>query len=70
MTTPLANNALGGTHGQELCVAETAAALAAAIIGLLDDAEAAEALAARGQAFVRARYTWAGATAQLEALLE
>ncbi|MBF9220636.1 glycosyltransferase [Hymenobacter ruricola] len=69
VTTPLANNALGGTDGQELRVADSAPELARAIIGLLDDAAAAEALAARGQAFVKARYTWAGATAQLEALL-
>jgi sugar transferase (PEP-CTERM/EpsH1 system associated) len=68
VTTPLANNALGGTHGQELCVAETAAAIANGIISLLDNPGAAEAMATRGQEFVKARYTWAGATAQLEAL--
>jgi sugar transferase (PEP-CTERM/EpsH1 system associated) len=68
VTTPLANNALGGTNGQELCVAETAEAIANDIIGLLDHPVAADAMAARGQDFVKARYTWAGATAQLEAL--
>ena len=69
VTTPLANNALGGTDGQELRVAETALALAQAIIGLLDDEAGALALASRGHAFVKTRYTWAGATARLEALL-
>ncbi|GAB3583426.1 glycosyltransferase [Hymenobacter daeguensis] len=68
VTTPLANNALGGTDGTELLVTKTAQELAQAIIGLLDDPGRAAALAARGQAFVKARYTWAGATARLEAL--
>jgi sugar transferase (PEP-CTERM/EpsH1 system associated) len=68
VTTPLANNALGGHNGQELRVAESAADLAAAIINLLTDVESAAALARRGQDFVKARYTWAGATAELEAL--
>ena len=68
VTTPLANNALGGTDGQELRVADAAPALAAAICELLDDAVGAAALAGRGQQFVKTRYTWAGATARLEAL--
>ncbi|MBD2720981.1 glycosyltransferase [Hymenobacter armeniacus] len=68
VTTPLANNALGGTDGQELRVAESAAALARVVSELLADPASASALARRGQAFVKARYTWAGATAQLEAL--
>ena len=68
ITTPLANNALGGTDGQELLVAANAPALAAAISRLLDDAAGAAALAQRGHDFVRQRYTWAGATARLEAL--
>ena len=70
VTTPLANNALGGTNGQELCVAETAAAIASDISSLLENPGGAAALASRGQDFVKARYTWAGATAQLEALFE
>ncbi|UOQ99980.1 glycosyltransferase [Hymenobacter sp. 5317J-9] len=68
VTTPLANNALGGTDGQELRVAEAPTAIAAAITELLTEPEAAAALAGRGQAFVKARYTWAGATARLEVL--
>ncbi|MBJ6109355.1 glycosyltransferase [Hymenobacter sp. BT523] len=68
VTTPLANNALNGTDGQELRVAESAAALAQVVSELLADPASASALASRGQAFVKARYTWAGATAQLEAL--
>ena len=68
VTTSLANNALGGTNGQELRVAADAPALATAIADLLDDPARAEALAARGLAFVRARYDWPGATARLEAL--
>ncbi len=68
VTTPLANNALGGTDGQQLRVADTAAALAAAIGSLLDNAAQAAALATRGHDFVKTRYTWAGATAHLDAL--
>ena len=68
VTTPLANNALGGTDGQELCVAAGASALAAAISSLLDDAVEAEKLAVSGQTFVKHHYTWAGATVRLEAL--
>ena len=69
VTTPLANNALGGTDGQELRVAEMPSALAACIVGLLDSAATAEALADRGHDFVKTRYNWVGATARLEALL-
>ena len=68
VTTPLAHNALGGADGQELRVADTGAALAQAISGLLGNPAEAAALAGRGQAFVKAHYTWAGATARLEAL--
>jgi glycosyltransferase involved in cell wall biosynthesis len=68
VTTPLANNALGGTDGQELRVADTAPALAEAISSLLEGGPGAAALAERGHRFVKARYTWAGATARLEAL--
>ena len=70
VTTPLANNALGGTDGLELRVAAGAPALAATISSLLADAAGAEGLAARGWAFVKQHYTWAGATARLEALLK
>ena len=70
VTTPLANNALGGTDGQELRVAGAAPALAAAISSLLADEAVAAALAGRGLRFVQTRYDWAGATARLEALFE
>ena len=68
VTTPLANNALGGTDGRELRVAADAPALAAAIADLLAEPAAAAELADRGHAFVQQRYTWAGATARLEEL--
>ena len=68
VTTPLANNALGGTDGQELRVTAGASALAAAISSLLDDAAEAEKLALSGQDFVKHHYNWAGATVRLEAL--
>ncbi len=68
VTTPLANNALGGTDGQELRVAATAPALAEAIARLLDQAPAAREMAGRGHDFVKTYYNWAAATARLEAL--
>jgi sugar transferase (PEP-CTERM/EpsH1 system associated) len=68
VTTPLANNALRGTPGQHLLVAEGVAALAAAIGQLLADEAAAAQLAQRGHTFVRATYDWAATTAQLEGL--
>jgi glycosyltransferase involved in cell wall biosynthesis len=69
VTTPLANNALRGTPGQHLLVAEGAADLAAAIGQLLADEAAAAQLAQRGHTFVQATYDWAATTAQLENLL-
>jgi sugar transferase (PEP-CTERM/EpsH1 system associated) len=68
VTTPLANNALGGTDGRELHVAQTAADLAAAISGLLENTPQAAVLAGRGHGFVKAHYNWTSATARLEAL--
>ena len=70
VTTPLANNALRGTPGQHLLVAEGAAAVAAAIGQLLADEAAAAQLAQRGRTFVQATYNWAATTAQLEGLFE
>ena len=70
VTTPLANNALGGTNGQQLRVAGSVAALAEAITDLLSEPEAAETLAVRGQRFVHTPFDWAGATARLVGLLE
>lgn len=68
VTTPLANNALGGRDGHELRVAADATAVAAAIADLLADPAAAAEMAAHGHDFVQQRYDWAGATARLEAL--
>ena len=69
VTTPLANNALRGTPGQHLLVADGAPALAEAVGGLLADPAAAAALAGRGRAFVRQHFGWAAATAPLAQLL-
>ena len=68
VTTPLAHNALGGTPGHHLLVADTAPALAEALAGLLTDAPAAARLAAAGRTFVAETYDWAAATARLENL--
>jgi sugar transferase (PEP-CTERM/EpsH1 system associated) len=68
LTTPLANNALRGTPGRHLLVAEGASALAEALAGLLADETAAAQLAAAGRRFVAETYDWATATRQLENL--
>jgi sugar transferase (PEP-CTERM/EpsH1 system associated) len=69
VTTPLANNALGGTPGQHLLVASEAAGLAEAIGALLADPVAATQLGERGHTFVQSTYDWAATTADLEHLL-
>lgn len=69
VTTPLANNALGGTPGQHLLVGADTAGLADSICQLLDRPEEAAGLAAQGREFVRERYTWEGTTERLAQLL-
>ena len=69
ITTPLANRPIGTTHGQELLVGTDTAALAGHILGLLEDAPQAEALAKAGRRFVIEHYSWEGTTALLEKLL-
>ena len=68
VTTPLAHNALGGTPGQHLLVADSAPALADALADLLDDPAGAARLAAAGRTFVAETYDWATATVRLENL--
>lgn len=69
VTTPLANNALGGTPGQHLLIGADTAGLADSICQLLDHPAEAAGLAAQGREFVRARYTWEGTTERLARLL-
>ncbi|RAK69893.1 glycosyltransferase [Hymenobacter edaphi] len=69
VTTPLANNALGGTPGQHLLVGADTDGLAESICQLLDHPAEAEGLAAQGREFVRERYTWEGTTERLVRLL-
>jgi sugar transferase (PEP-CTERM/EpsH1 system associated) len=69
VTTPLANNALGGTPGQHLLVGADTAGLADSICQLLEHPQEAAGLAALGREFVRERYTWEGTTERLAALL-
>ena len=68
VTTPVANNALRGTPGRHLLVADEAPALAAAIGELLAAPAEAQRLAAAGHDFVRQHYDWGAATARLENL--
>jgi glycosyltransferase involved in cell wall biosynthesis len=69
VTTPLANNALGGTPGQHLLVGADTDGLAESICQLLEHPQEADGLAAQGREFVRERYTWEGTTERLVRLL-
>jgi glycosyltransferase involved in cell wall biosynthesis len=69
VTTPLANNALGGIPGQHLLVGADSDGLAESVCQLLDHPNEAAGLASQGLQFVRQRFTWAGSTDRLAALL-
>ena len=68
VTTPLAQAPLGGVPGEQILVGSSAAELAGHVSALLADPAAADALAGRGLAFVRANYDWETATSQLDTL--
>jgi glycosyltransferase involved in cell wall biosynthesis len=57
-------------HEEHLLAADSAEALAAAVLRVLDDPDAAAARAARARAHVRAHFSWASAVRRLEALAE
>ncbi|HMM12719.1 MAG TPA: glycosyltransferase [Bacteroidales bacterium] len=65
ITTPLAQQSLGGEPGKELLVAEHSEALADAVIKLLTQDELAKSVALAGRAFVSRHYHWESATDKL-----
>jgi sugar transferase (PEP-CTERM/EpsH1 system associated) len=69
ITSPLANNAIGGTDGENILVAASPHQYADKIFRLLEDKTFADALAAKGNEFVKKNYTWEKSIAELERLL-
>jgi glycosyltransferase involved in cell wall biosynthesis len=70
ITTPIANNALGGTEGEHLLIGTTAAELAGHIISLLNDRQQADQIANNGFIFVHGNYNWESATGRLSSRFE
>lgn len=69
ITTPMANNALGGTHNQNIVLANSPQAFADAIIALLNNPQQAETIGSAGKTFVQTHYSWQSKNQQLEGLL-
>lgn len=70
ITSELANNALGGTHEQNVLVCGTPDEYANAILRLLERSDDADRLAAAGHEFVKEQYGWERATRPLLDLIE
>lgn len=69
ITSPLANNALGATHGEHLLVAKKPEEYAKAVLSLLNDPAEAQELAERGHQFVADHFSWEQSTLRLEKLM-
>jgi sugar transferase (PEP-CTERM/EpsH1 system associated) len=74
MAKPLVSTSMGCEGidvrgGEHLLLADSPAAIAAAVLQLLDDRDLAEAIGRRGRALVESRYSWPLITDQLEAVL-
>jgi len=68
ITSPLANNALKATDGENILIAEAPAEIARKIIFLLENPEDARKIAHKGLDFISLNYNWDNSTTQLEAL--
>ncbi len=69
VTSTLANNALGATSGEHLCIADDSEGCAKEIIRLLQDQDEQHRLGNAARAFVVGRYSWDGATKKLTELM-
>jgi sugar transferase (PEP-CTERM/EpsH1 system associated) len=69
ITSALANNALGAAPGKHLLIGNDPMQYAEHIVNLLNHKQEAEQMAGNAQQFVAEKYTWAGSTARLEALM-
>ena len=70
VTTSLANTPLGAVDGQEILVGDTPETLADAIVRLLESQELRDSIAAEGNRFVTAHYSWSSAVEPLKKILE
>lgn len=66
VTTSFGNEGIGATAGTDLMVADTPEAFAAAVVGLLRDASAAERMGASGSAFVARNFSIAAVLERIE----
>ncbi len=70
ITSELANNALGGTHNENIVVCKQPMEYVTAIINLLDNSAEAERLAKAGHEFVKQNFGWQKMTEPLIKLIE
>ncbi len=68
ITSTLANNALGGAHGQNILIGKEATDYTSLIIDLIDRTELGHDLAEEAYKLINQQYTWEGSTKALEAL--
>lgn len=69
ITSPLANNAIGATHGENIFIASSPQQYAEKIIALLEDPVLARSMAEKGNEFVKKNYTWEKSIGELEKIL-
>ncbi|MBR1517819.1 MAG: glycosyltransferase, partial [Bacteroidales bacterium] len=70
ITTPIANDSLHATPGQEILIADTPQGFADEIIRLLNNPSESEALVRAADAFVHSNYNWETSGAKLEKILQ
>ncbi len=68
ITSPLANNALGGTHLVNIMIGEESETYAQYILELLSNKSLAQTLVDNAYQIISERYTWEGSTKELEEL--
>ena len=69
ITSPLANNAIGATDGENIFIASSPHQYAEKIITLLEDPVLARSIAEKGNEFVKRNYTWEKSIGELENIL-
>ena len=69
ITSPLANNAIGATDGENIFIASSPHQYAEKIITLLQDPVLARSIAEKGNEFVKKNYTWQKSILDLEKIL-
>ncbi|MDD2529793.1 MAG: glycosyltransferase [Bacteroidales bacterium] len=70
ISSPLANEALGATHNENILIASSPKEYADSIINLLQNPSLADQIAQKGNNFVRENYRWETYGSQLESILK